>query len=198
MFTNSSVNIRQVLIWALVIGLPLILLRVWLDREPPQQAVDYEQRMVDNLVTIHKAMVNFARSEGYSPVDFNELMAKGYMQDLIDDGVIAAFPENPYSGQPVRQIPWGQPPVAGDFAYLPAVEFQGDQPHSTGIHLIAYGEKRAHFLTVHLDSDGDGTADPVYLVISKSSGAVRGAELEPLEETLARMGYKRPLDAAFP
>jgi hypothetical protein len=198
MFTNSSVNIRQVLLWALVVGLPLLLLRLYMDREPPAEAEDPEQVMVDNISAIHEAMVRFTRDQGYSPLDFNELMAKGYMQKLIDEKVIAKFPENPYTHKAIRQIPWGQPPQSGDFAYLPAVEYQGDQPSSTGIHLIAYGEKRAHFLSLYIDSDSDGNADPIYMVISKNSGAVKGARLEPLEETLARMGYTRPLESAFP
>jgi len=134
--------------------------------------------------------------------DFASLLSTGHLEEI---------PRNPFNDAPVRLIAFGNRPVTGDICLLPAkyhYAYQNQRVDADlAYHLLVFGVRRARGCRsrgilrsdLFIDMDSNGYADPVlaHLQAGNTKGLV-GAEPEPLEDTLARLGYVRPLDEPLP
>jgi hypothetical protein len=60
-----------------------------------------------------------------------------HIEAIIDGGYLAAFPENPFTNQPMKNVPYGSPDFEGNFTYLPVKLEIG----ISGYILLGYGYK---------------------------------------------------------
>jgi len=81
------------------------------------------------------------------------------IEALIDEFLLE-MPPNPYTGQPMKHIPFGSTPCEGDITYVP----YHDGEAIIGYYVIAYGSPEED----GLDVDGDNVPDHVYVVLETS------------------------------
>lgn len=97
-----------------------------------------EHIITANLIKIQSAVEKYISDKNQCPDSIDSLISSGYLPQL---------PANPFTNQPMKEIPYGSPDYTGNFTYLPIY----DQGIIYGYFLIAYGYK---------DSTGNRLMDP--------------------------------------
>jgi len=69
-----------------------------------------------------------------------EFVVPATLDEVIQQGYLASMPINPYTGQPMRCIAWGDPPTRGDVTYL-RVYTTKSTPTDEWYAIIVYGPK---------------------------------------------------------
>jgi type II secretory pathway pseudopilin PulG len=89
---------------------------------------------------------------GVFPVDVTMMVENGYMD---------AIPINAFSGQPMREIPFGAYPYEGEFTYIPFTK----ENETKAYYLLAYGVDGGK----GSDVDENGSDDHVILVVNNGA-----------------------------
>jgi type II secretory pathway pseudopilin PulG len=90
------------------------------------------------------------------------------IEAIIDESYLATYPENPFTNQPMKNVPYGSPDFEGNFTYLPLKLENG----ISGYILLGYGYKTTVGECL-LDPDQN---DHVIIVLSSGSENSLGPE----------------------
>ncbi len=150
---QSIIFIQIVIISLLVIVLLVILATYPRTSKPDIRWISWAK---SNLHTLQIALDRYGEDNGGKyPSDVN---------DLIYSDFLLLFPENPWTEQPMCNIPFGVSPSKGEFTYIP----YSTDCEVTGYYIICYGPKDA-VNSNYWDLNGDGEDDNVILILTSDN-----------------------------
>jgi hypothetical protein len=105
-------------------------------------------------------------------IDYGGGLYPDRIEMLSDDGYLTDFPDNPFTGQPMKNVPYGSHEFEGNFTYLPV---KSDEK-ITGYYLLAYGYKTT---TGECLLDPDVNDHVIIVLSSGSENLLLGVEDNP-------------------
>lgn len=195
--------IITVVVLSLAFGGFLALRYAWLVR-CERRVTEYSHQIQLAIIRWNFDNLDLIRQEGVAiPDGIAEYIKEGYLDQL---------PVNPFTGEQVRILEWGDPPTPGDITLLRAKGYfvlDGEQTESsdTGFHSISYSVRVqvAPQWQKYIDSDDNGFADPIICIMesgidicTKGGPGNRSYNSEPLGDVFARHGYTRDLYSSLP